>query len=194
MEFFPTPLPGLLLVRPRVLADARGSFMETWSRRAFAAGGLDVDFVQDNQAVSADKGVLRGLHFQLPPLAQAKLVRVSRGAVFDVAVDLRLGSPGYGKWHGEVLSEENCLQLLIPRGFAHAYLTLVPGTVFQYKVDAPYSPEHDAGLAWDDPDIGVAWPLAGHGIMAPVLSAKDKGLPRLAAFDTPFRFEQTDQG
>lgn len=188
MQFHETGLPGLLLVEPKVLRDSRGFFLETWSRAAFAARGLDFDFVQDNHARSDSPGVLRGLHFQLPPASQAKLVRVSRGAVFDVAADLRKGSPTFGTWFGAVLSADNFRQMLIPRGFAHGYLTLVPDTEFQYKVDAPYAPGLDTGLAWNDPDLAVAWPLAEHGVAAPLLSDKDRRLPRLAEFDSPFSF------
>ncbi|MEW5774229.1 MAG: dTDP-4-dehydrorhamnose 3,5-epimerase [Thermodesulfobacteriota bacterium] len=188
MRIIETGLPGLLLIEPKVFGDSRGFFLETWSRTAFAALGLDYDFVQDNHARSAPAGVLRGLHFQRPPAAQAKLVRVTRGAVFDVAVDLRTGSPGFGKWYGAILSADNFRQMLIPRGFAHGYLTLAPDTEFLYKVDSPYAPDLDAGLAWDDPDLAVAWPLAEHGIAAPILSDKDRNLPGLAGFASPFTF------
>ncbi len=188
MQIIETGLPGLLLIEPKVFGDSRGFFLETWSRAAFAAAGLDYDFVQDNHARSGPAGVLRGLHFQLPPAAQAKLVRVTSGAVFDVAADLRKGSPTFGAWYGAILSAGNFRQMLIPRGFAHGYLTLVPDTEFLYKVDAPYAPDRDAGLAWDDPDLAVAWPLAEHGIAAPVLSDKDRRLPGLANFLSPFTF------
>ena len=188
MQITETGLPGLLLIEPKVFGDSRGFFLETWSRATFASHGLDYDFVQDNHARSGPAGVLRGLHFQRPPAAQAKLVRISRGAVFDVAVDLRQGSPTFAKWYGAILSAGNFKQLLIPRGFAHGYLTLEPDTEFLYKVDAPYSPELDAGLAWDDPDLAVAWPLAEHGIAAPVLSDKDNRLPCWADFVSPFTF------
>ena len=188
MQIIETGLPGLLVIEPKVFGDSRGFFLETWSRAAFAAAGLDYDFVQDNHARSGPAGVLRGLHFQLPPAAQAKLVRVTSGAVFDVAVDLRKGSPTFGAWYGATLSAANFRQMLIPRGFAHGYLTLVPDTEFLYKVDAPYAPDRDAGLAWDDPRLAVAWPLAEHGIPAPVLSDKDRRLTGLDGFTSPFTF------
>jgi len=176
-----TGIPGLVVVKPRVFGDSRGFFLETYSRKAFAAAGLDYDFVQDNQARSGPRGVLRGLHYQRPPTTQAKLVWVTRGAVYDVAVDLRVGSPTYKKWFGIELSEDNFLRLMVPRGFAHGYVTLTEDAEFLYKVDAPYSPADDAGLAWNDPEISVAWPVAD-----PVLSEKDARQPLLAASGSPF--------
>ena len=184
MRFQATDFPGLYVLEPRVFSDSRGFFVETYNRRVLAEKGLDIEFVQDNHARSEARGVLRGLHFQLPPAAQAKLVRVSRGAVFDVVLDLRVGSPTFGRWHAEILSAENFKQLLIPRGFAHAYLTLSAGTEFQYKVDAFYDPGLDAGLFWDDPDLKIGWPEK-----KPVLSDKDKSLPLWRDFTSPFVFE-----
>jgi dTDP-4-dehydrorhamnose 3,5-epimerase len=181
VEVSQTGIPGLVVIRPRVFGDNRGFFLETHSRRAYAEAGLDYDFVQDNHARSGPKGVLRGLHFQRPPATQAKLVWVVRGAVFDVVVDLRVGSPTYGKWYGIELTEENFLRLMVPRGFAHGYVTLTENAEFMYKVDAPYAPDEDAGIAWNDPDIGVRWPIAD-----PVLSAKDAVQPTLAAIGSPF--------
>jgi dTDP-4-dehydrorhamnose 3,5-epimerase len=178
-----TSIPGLLVLTPKVFEDRRGFFMETYSRKALAECGVACDFVQDNHALSRARGVLRGLHFQGPPSAQAKLVRVSRGAVYDVAVDLRVGSPAYGAWHAETISADNRAQMFIPAGCAHGYLTLAPDTEFQYKVDAYYDPVRDAGILWNDPDLGIPWPEA-----APVLSDKDKTLPRLADFVSPFVF------
>lgn len=184
MRFIPTEFPGLLIVEPRVFQDQRGYFLESHSQSRFAAAGLNYAFIQDNHAFSRTPGVLRGLHLQLPPAAQAKLVRVIHGRVLDVVLDLRKGSPTYGRTYALELSGENFLQLLIPRGFAHAYLTLTPDTDFLYKVDAPYAPETEAGVAWDDPDLGVDWPVG-----QPILSDKDKTLPRLRDFDSPFVFE-----
>lgn len=183
MRIAGTEFPGLFVVTPQVFEDARGFFMESWSRNAFAGQGLDYDWVQDNHALSVSRGVLRGLHFQIPPSQQTKLVRVTRGAVYDVVVDLRRGAPSYGRWFGLELSADNRLQLLIPAGFAHGYQTLGDVTEFQYKVDAAYDPACDKGIFWADPDLDISWPLAG-----PVLSDKDKGLPRLAEFDSPFVF------
>lgn len=181
MEVTQTGIAGLVVVTPKVFGDSRGFFLETYSRRAFAAAGLDYDFVQDNHARSGKKGTLRGLHFQRPPAAQAKLVWVTRGAVFDVAVDLRGGSPTYGRWFGLELSEDNFKRLMIPRGFAHGYVTLTDNAEFQYKVDNLYSQPDDGGIAWNDPDVGVAWPVTD-----PILSDKDRAQPRLAEVGTPF--------
>jgi len=183
VEVLQTGIPGLVVIQPKVFPDNRGFFLETYSRRAFAAAGLDYDFVQDNHARSGPKGVLRGLHFQRPPSAQAKLVWVVRGAVFDVAVDLRRGSPTFGRWYGIELSAENFSRLMLPRGFAHGYVTLTENAEFMYKVDAPYSPGDDGGIAWNDPDIAVRWPVAD-----PVLSEKDKAQPLLAKAGSPFTY------
>jgi len=181
VEVSQTGIPGLVVIKPRVFGDNRGFFLETHSRQAFAAAGLDYDFVQDNHARSGPRGVLRGLHFQRPPATQAKLVWAVRGAVFDVVVDLRVGSPTYGKWYGIELSEDNFLRLMVPRGFAHGYVTLTENAEFMYKVDAPYSPADDAGIAWNDPGIRVAWP-----VVAPILSDKDACQPTLADCGSPF--------
>ena len=149
-------IAGLCLIEPKVHGDSRGYFMETWSRRDMEEAGLDIDFVQDNQSCSV-KGVLRGLHFQ-KQYPQTKLVRVIRGEVFDVAVDLRAGSRTYGKWHGELLSEENKKQFLVPKGFAHGFLVLSETAEFCYRCDDYYHPEDEGGVAWNDPEIGIAWP------------------------------------
>lgn len=176
-------IPDVKIISPKKFGDHRGFFSETYSRPAFAAAGLDLDFVQDNHSLSAAVGVLRGLHFQIPPFAQDKLLRVVRGRIFDVAVDIRRGSPSYGRWVGAEISAEAWNQILVPVGFAHGFVTLEPDTEVLYKVTAPYSPEHDRGLAWDDPQVAVAWPLAG---IAPTLSDKDTRHPRLA--DLPAYF------
>jgi len=163
-----TAIPGPVIIEPRVFGDARGFFMETWNDAAFAQAGLNVIFVQDNHSRS-QKGVLRGLHFQNPG-AQGKLVRVTRGAVFDVAVDLRASSPQFGQWVGVELSADNNRMFWVPEGFAHGFLTLEDDTDFLYKCTAPYAPQSEHTLAWDDPAVGVAWPVAG---IDPIISDKD---------------------
>jgi len=181
MQVTVTELEGLLLLTPTVHRDERGFFLESYNEKVFADIGIICRFVQDNHARSEQADVMRGLHFQLPPYTQAKLVWVTRGAVFDVAVDLRTNSPTYGKSFSCRLDAENCQRLFVPRGFAHGYMTLEPGTEFQYKVDNVYSPSHDSGILWNDPALGIEWPG-----LDPVLSAKDKILPRLADFNSPF--------
>jgi len=181
MRLIETGLPGLALLEPKVFRDERGFFLESYSEAGFDSLGIRARFVQDNHAYSVKAGVLRGLHFQLPPFAQAKLVWVVRGSVLDVVVDLRRDSPTFGKSFSVELSAENMTRLFIPRGFAHGYVTLAPDTEFLYKVDAPFAPQADAGIVWNDPDLGVSWPVA-----EPVLSAKDRLLPRLKDFNSPF--------
>lgn len=172
MKIVETAIKGLLIIEPRVFGDARGFFMETWNESAFRAAGLDLAFVQDNHSHS-QKGVLRGLHFQNPG-PQGKLVRVTRGAVFDVAVDLREGSDTFGQWVGVELSAQNKRMFWVPEGFAHGFLTLTDETDFLYKCTAPYAPQSEHTLAWNDPAVGVEWPLAD---LAPIVSEKDaKGL------------------
>ncbi len=171
----PLALPDVLLITPKRHGDARGWFAETWSRRAFTEAGLDIDFVQDNQAFNAKAGTLRGLHFQKAPHPQAKLVRALKGAIFDVAVDVRPGSPTYGQWAGATLTAEAGEQLFVPRGFAHGYCTLKDDSEIAYKVDGLYAPQTEGGIIWNDPDIGIAWPFKGEVI----LSDKDLVLPRL---------------
>jgi dTDP-4-dehydrorhamnose 3,5-epimerase len=179
-----TKFPGLYIFEPKVFPDGRGFFLESYKKALFDESGLAIDFLQDNHARSTAKGVLRGLHFQAPPSAQTKLVRVTRGAVLDVAVDVRAGSPTYGEHIAVELSEDNFTQLLVPRGFAHGYLTLTEDVEFLYKVDSYYDRERDGGLLWNDPDLGIDW-----GISEPILSDKDKVLPRLKDFKSPFVFE-----
>lgn len=176
-----TPLQGVLVLTPRRFGDDRGFFSESWNAQRMADAGLDLEFVQDNHSLSARKGTLRGLHFQTPPMAQAKLVRCGRGALFDVAVDIRAGSDTYGQWFGVELSAENGKQLLVPVGFAHGFVTRVDDTEICYKCTAPYAPDCDAGLAWNDPDIAVDW-----GLSEPVLSEKDAQAGTLAQVGTPF--------
>jgi dTDP-4-dehydrorhamnose 3,5-epimerase len=179
-------LPGLALLRPRRFSDARGYFAETYNEKTFSAAGITAKFVQDNESFSAKRGTIRGLHFQLPPAAQAKLVRVLQGSVYDVAVDLRVGSPTYGRWVGETLTADGGEQLFVPRGFAHAFCTLEPGTAVAYKVDEFYAPASDSGLIWNDPMLAIAWPVAPGEV---VLSDKDFKLGRFADFVSPFRYE-----
>lgn len=173
-EISPTPLAGILVVRPQIFEDARGFFMETYAKSAFQDAGLDLTFVQDNHSLSRDVGVLRGLHYQLPPFAQDKLVRCVRGRIWDVAVDLRRSSATFGQSFGIELSAANHTQLLVPVGFAHGFVTLEPDTEVIYKVTAPYAADCDAGVRWDDPTLAVTWP-AGEVI----LSQKDQALPFL---------------
>ena len=177
-------IPDVILVKPRAFQDGRGFFMETYKRSAFAANGIDGAFVQDNFSQSVH-GVLRGLHYQASPSAQAKLVRVIRGRVFDVAVDIRRGSPTYGCWVGEILSAENRHMLYIPEGFAHGFCVLGDQALFSYKVTAEYDPAADRGIVWNDPDIGIEWPLA-----EPVLSTKDAALPLLKNAENNFVYQE----
>ena len=179
-------LPGVILVEPRRFSDARGYFSETYNEKTFRAAGITANFVQDNQSLSTQRGTIRGLHFQLPPAPQAKLVRVLRGSVYDVAVDLRVGSPTYGRWDGATLTAEGGEQIFVPRGFAHAFCTLEPDTVVAYKVDEFYTPASDSGLIWNDPTLAIEWPVAVNDV---VLSDKDQKLGRFADFASPFVYE-----
>ena len=171
-------LPEVKLVAPRRFSDARGLFSETWSRAAWRAAGIDVEFVQDNQSLSRAAGTVRGLHFQIAPVAQGKLVRVLRGAIFDVVVDIRRDAPGFGRFASAVLSAENGLQLYVPAGFAHGFCTLEPDSEVFYKVTAPYSPAHERGILWCDPALAIPWPVAPERA---VLSDRDRAHPLLAA-------------
>lgn len=174
MKFTKTKLDGVVIIEPDVFGDHRGFFMESWSQKKMEEAGLYYDFVQDNHSMSSVKGTLRGIHFQKGDKAQAKLVRCVRGAVYDVAVDLRHESPTYKQWEAVVLSEDNKKQLLIPRGFGHGFVTLTDEVEFLYKADNYYAPEADAGIRWNDPEIGVEW-----GVENPILSAKDEKNPLL---------------
>ena len=172
----PLALPEVLLITPKRHGDARGWFAETWSRKTLASAGIDADFVQDNQAFNARRGTVRGLHFQQSPHPQAKLVRVLKGAILDVAVDVRPGSPTYGRWVSAELTAEGGEQLFVPRGFAHGYVTRVDDTELFYKVDGLYAPQTEGGVLWNDPDLGIDWGVSAEDA---VLSDKDKVLPRL---------------
>ena len=183
MQITATEFPGLAVIAPKVHQDERGFFLETFRRDLFEAAGLRLDFVQANHARSGKAGVLRGLHYQAPPAAQAKLVWVTAGEVFDVVVDLRRGSPTFGRHFSIVLTAANFVRLLIPKGFAHGYLTLTPGVEFQYMVDAYYAPDHEQGLLWNDPDLGIGWP----GLDL-IMAERDKTWPRLKNITSPFLF------
>lgn len=186
MQVTSLEIPEVRLIAAVRHGDHRGFFSETYSRPAFAAAGIDVDFVQDNHSLSAEAGTVRGLHFQAPPRAQAKLLRVVRGAVFDVAVDLRWGSPTYGRHVSAVISAEAWNQIYVPAGFAHGFCTLEPGTEVLYKVSDVYAPEAEGGLLWNDPELGIAWP-EGAGA---VLSERDRGWPRLRDLARVFHYNQ----
>ena len=185
MQIDTTPLPGVMLLTPKRIGDARGFFSEVWNSRTLAENGIEIPFVQDNQSLSMEAGTVRGLHFQMPPHAQAKLVRCGRGRLFDVAVDIRRGSPTFGHWTGAELSFENGRQLLIPVGFAHGFMTLERETEIIYKCSDHYAPEAEGTVLWNDPEIGIDWPeTAGR----PILSDKDRAAPRISEIDIPFVF------
>ena len=181
-----TTLPGVLLIQPRRFSDARGYFSESWNRRTFAQHGIDLDFVQDNHSLSRAAGTVRGLHYQSPPRAQAKLVRCGRGSLLDVAVDIRRGSPTWGKWFSAELSAENGMQMLIPEGFLHGFVTLEPDTETIYKCTDYYAPECDRAVRFDDPDIGIDW---GIDQRLAILSDKDAAAPPLRNIESPFEYE-----
>jgi dTDP-4-dehydrorhamnose 3,5-epimerase len=178
MDVIETLIPDVKLIRMRRHIDERGFFSETYSARSLAAAGITTAFVQDNHSLSAAAGTVRGLHFQIPPHAQAKLVRVVRGAVFDVAVDLRVGSPTFGRHVAATLSAAEWNMLYIPEGFAHGFCTLQPDTEVVYKASRHYEPTHDRGIAWDDPALGIDWPVDASRA---IVSAKDRALPPFAA-------------
>ena len=180
MQIEKTTLPGVLILTPQRFGDARGWLIETWNAERMAQAGLDLAFVQDNHSFSAQKGTLRGLHYQSPPRAQDKLVRCTRGAIRDVAVDGRRSSPTYGKWVDVELSAENGRQLLVPKGFLHGFVTLTPDCEVQYKCTDTYAPAHDGAVRWDS--VGIDWGLSGD----PVLSAKDAAAPAFADWQSPF--------
>lgn len=186
MEFVTLSLPGLLEIRPRRHGDARGYFAEIFRAQDFQANAGAYEFVQENESLSARVGTIRGLHFQTAPFAQGKLVRCTRGAIFDVAVDLRSGSATYGQWAALVLTPEDGNQLWVPPGFAHGFCTLQPDSVVNYKVTATYAQAHDKGVAWDDPQIAIAWPDVAD---ADTLSPKDRQQPALADLPAYFSME-----
>lgn len=181
MEIEKTSLEGAYLITLKVFDDERGFFAETYSQKKFKEMGIDADFVQDNHSMSVTKGVLRGLHYQNPPNAQAKLVRVTKGAVYDVIVDLRKESPTFGKWEGFELTDNNHRMLFVPRGFAHGFCTLEDYTEFQYKCDNYYAPESEGSIIWNDEDLKIFWP-----IVDPILSAKDANAQKFSDFVSPF--------
>lgn len=183
LDIQPTAIAEVKILTPARFGDNRGFFSESWNRTRMAEAGLDIEFVQDNHSMSQDIGTIRGLHFQSPPHAQGKLVRCGRGALFDVAVDIRKGSPTYGHWVGEELSYENGKQLWIPAGFLHGFVTRVPETEIIYKCTDHYAPDCDGAVAWDS--CGIDWGLEGQ----PVLSEKDAAAPALADFNSPFVYE-----
>ncbi len=188
MELRKTSLPGVVVLTPQRFGDHRGFFSESWNRRVLAAAGLDLpEFVQDNHSMSHEVGTLRGLHFQAPPHGQGKLVRCGRGRLFDVAVDIRKGSPTYGQWIGEELSFENGRQLWIPAGFLHGFVTREPDTEIIYKCTDHYAPDHDGAVRWDS--CGIDWGLDQGLNGGPVLSEKDTNAPQLAEFDSPFTYK-----
>jgi dTDP-4-dehydrorhamnose 3,5-epimerase len=180
MKFVETSLPGVIRIEPRIFSDERGFFMETWQAQRFRDAGIDVEFVQDNLSHSS-KGTLRGLHYQIQK-SQGKLVRVVSGEVFDVAVDLRKSSPNFGRWVGEILSAQDKHQLWVPPGFGHGFLVLSDTAEFEYKCTDYYAPEFERAIRWDDPEIGIDWPLPSGG--QPVLSAKDAAAPLLKEAET----------
>ncbi|MED4130340.1 dTDP-4-dehydrorhamnose 3,5-epimerase [Shouchella miscanthi] len=183
MNILSTKFDEALLLEPKVFGDHRGFFMESYNEQLFHEKGIDINFIQDNHSLSQSPGTLRGLHYQLNPKAQTKLVRVTSGAIYDVIVDIRKGSPTYGQWQGFILTAANKRQLLVPKGFAHGFCTLMEGSEVQYKVDELYSPEQDRGIAWDDPSLGIDWP-----VNEAILSDKDKNHPTLDETDNNFKY------
>jgi len=178
-----TNLQDVKIIEMDVFGDHRGFFTESFTREKFNKEGINIDFLQDNHSLSVEPGVLRGMHFQTNPKGQTKLVRATTGVIYDVLVDMRVGSPTYGIWEGYILSEYNHRQLLVPKGFAHGFVTLTPNCNVQYKVDEYYSKDNDGGIAFDDPAVGIIWPMP---IDKLVLSEKDSQHPTLAEFDNPF--------
>lgn len=187
MEITPTPLPGVLVLTPQVHRDSRGSFSESWSRRRLAQAGIELDFVQENHSFNRAAGTLRGLHCQAAPAAQDKLVRVAAGAIWDVAVDVRRGSPHYGRWIGVELSADNARQLLVPRGFLHGFVTRAPDTSVIYKTTDYYAPETERAVHFADPDLAIDWGIAPDRVL---VSEKDAAAPAFAGWESPFVQEE----
>lgn len=187
IEIEQTKLPGVLVITPKRFGDDRGFFSESWNKERLVENGVELEFVQDNHSLSRQLGTVRGLHYQTPPHAQAKLVRCGRGALLDVAVDIRKGSPTYAQWMAIELNEDNGKQLLVPEGFAHGFVTLRPDTEIVYKCTDYYAPDCDRAIAFDDPDIGVDWGITRD---TAVLSDKDAEAPKLSDADTPFIWEE----
>ncbi|MEY8752379.1 dTDP-4-dehydrorhamnose 3,5-epimerase [Alkalicoccobacillus gibsonii] len=181
MKKVETKFEDAILLEPNVFGDHRGFFMESYNKDTFSSLGIDIEFIQDNHSLSQLAGTLRGLHYQLAPKAQTKLVRVTSGAIYDVILDIRKGSPTYGQWQGFILTSENKRQLLVPKGFAHGFCTLTPDTEVQYKVDELYSQEHDRGIAWNDQNLNIDWPVS-----EPILSDKDSKHPLFKDADNNF--------
>lgn len=181
MKFIPSTIPDVTLIEPAVFGDHRGFFLESYSRKPFADAGITAEFIQDNHSCSLEVGILRGLHFQKPPFAQSKLLRVTKGAIYDVVVDLRKASATFGCWRGFELSAKNFAMLFVPAGFAHGFCTIEPDTHVQYKVDALYAPEYDSGIIWNDPNLKITWPVE-----KPILSAKDAKQPLFSDTESPF--------
>ena len=184
MKVIESLLKGVKLIEPKAYGDHRGFFLESYNEQAFHEAGIRERFIQDNHSLSREAGVIRGMHYQLTPKAQAKLIRVATGAIYDVVVDMRKGSPTYGKWEGYILSEHNKRQLLVPKGFAHGFCTITENVNVLYKVDELYSPEHDRGIAWDDPELAIEWPVS-----EPILSEKDGKHPVLSEAENNFVWE-----
>lgn len=189
MKLVETKIKDVFIIEPDVFGDHRGFFMESYNKNKFEALGLQFDLIQDNHSLSTQVGVIRGLHFQNHPKAQTKIVRVLTGAIYDVVVDLRKGSPTFGEWVGVELSEANKLQLVVPKGFAHGFCTLEPNTQVLYKVDEYYSQEHDSGILWNDPDLGIDWPTT-----EPILSDKDRKQPSFKDYVRQLETEYTEAG
>ncbi|MFS1512895.1 dTDP-4-dehydrorhamnose 3,5-epimerase [Chengkuizengella sp. SCS-71B] len=185
MNFINTQLPDVFIVEPQSFVDHRGYFMESYQKDKFVEAGLSSDFIQDNHSFSKEAGVIRGLHYQLNPKSQTKLIRVVTGVILDIVVDIRKGSPTFSQWLGVILSEYNNRQLYIPKGFAHGFCTLTTNTTILYKVDEPFSSEDDRGIAWNDPDIGIEWPVS-----KPILSTRDEKHPLLKDIENNFYWEK----